>query len=121
MYRVESTGIDELFETAEEAAKYILDEEEIDNDLYDDMLNEVYGDVEICGYKYSAAYAFEEVDPIAYRCGLSDWKDDVYSEQLDEIVHMLESLYEGDDITVRGYTVTHEEDKEDNEESEEEE
>lgn len=39
---------------------------------YDDMLDE-QGDVIICSYTYSASIALKRVDPIAYRCGLSDY------------------------------------------------
>ena len=47
-------------------------EREMDESAYDDMLDECYGDIEICGLRYSASCALKEVDPIAYRCGLSD-------------------------------------------------
>ena len=49
-----------------------------DRDLheqYDEMLSEIYGEVEICGLKYDAARALKEIDPIAYRCGFNDWLD----------------------------------------------
>lgn len=40
---------------------------------YRDMLNECYGQVEICGYKYDAGCALNTVDPIAFRCGYADY------------------------------------------------
>ena len=40
---------------------------------YDQMLDDCYGDVEICGMKYSPSRALILVDPTAYRCGLGDW------------------------------------------------
>lgn len=43
--------------------------------MYDDMLDDVYGDVEIAGLTYSTSHALKEVDPIAYRVGFSDWLD----------------------------------------------
>ena len=46
---------------------------------YQEYLDEAYGDIEICGYTYSASQALESVDPIAYRVGLSD-----YESSLDE-------------------------------------
>ena len=42
---------------------------------YDDMLDEVYEDVQIAGYSYSTSNALKEVDPIAYHTGMSDWLD----------------------------------------------
>lgn len=45
------------------------------HDMYDDMLDEVYGTVSIAGYQYSASRSLREIDPIAYRCGFNDWLD----------------------------------------------
>lgn len=42
---------------------------------YDEMLDEVYGDAEVCGYTYSSSRALKELDPIAYDCGFNDWCD----------------------------------------------
>ena len=42
---------------------------------YDDMLNECYGEIDICGLKYNAAYALKRLDPTAYGCGMNDWLD----------------------------------------------
>lgn len=55
--------------------------------MYDEMLSDVYGEVEICGLKYDAADAFKRLDPIAYRCGFADyWSmliDDGYTKTED--------------------------------------
>ena len=40
--------------------------------MYDEMLDEVYGDFMDA---YSASRAFKAVDPIAYLAGLSDYMD----------------------------------------------
>lgn len=40
---------------------------------YDDMLDEIYGEVDVCGVSYSASRTLKEVDPTAYRCGYVDW------------------------------------------------
>jgi len=47
-------------------------------EMYDDFLDEVYGDADICGFKYQSSRALKEVDPTAYRCGFNDWLS--YSE-----------------------------------------
>ncbi len=53
------------------------------HEMYDDFLDDCYGDVKIGGYEYSTSKAMKEVDPIAYRCGFNDWLDsEVESEQL---------------------------------------
>ena len=49
--------------------------EKYTEDDYRDMLNDCYGEVSICGYNYDAAYALEEIDPTAYRCGFSDFQE----------------------------------------------
>ncbi len=40
---------------------------------YETMLDECYGDIEICGHTYSASHALKMVDPTAYDCGKSDY------------------------------------------------
>lgn len=42
---------------------------------YDDMLNDCYGTVNIAGCEFDTAYALNELDPIAYKCGWIDWCD----------------------------------------------
>jgi len=44
-------------------------------DLYDEMLDEVYGLVEIAGLQYETSRILKEIDPIAYRCKMMDWLD----------------------------------------------
>ena len=44
-------------------------------ELYADMLDEVYGVVTVAGMEYNTAYVLRNVDPIAFRCGLVDYLD----------------------------------------------
>jgi hypothetical protein len=48
---------------------------------FDEMLDEVYGDIDgmisVAGYRFNVSAALRELDPIAYRCGLSDYEDDM--------------------------------------------
>jgi hypothetical protein len=53
--------------------KYMVKHEA--TEAYNEMLNDCYPMVKICGYEYEPAYALKECDPIAYRCGFSDWLD----------------------------------------------
>lgn len=39
---------------------------------YDDMLNEVYGVVDV-GVKFPASWALRTLDPIVYECGFDAW------------------------------------------------
>jgi len=68
---------------------------------YDDFLDEITECCEMCK-RYGAARLLEEVDPIAYRCGFSDYLDslsDSYYEideeyylqsEVDEIIEEME-------------------------------
>lgn len=49
---------------------------------YDDMLDEVYGDVTVAGLEVATSRALRELDPIAYRVGLSDYVSDLLSDGL---------------------------------------
>lgn len=44
-------------------------------DAFENDLNECYGMVSVCGYEYEAGAVLREMDPIAFRCGFSDWID----------------------------------------------
>lgn len=39
---------------------------------FEDYLNDVYDEVNICGLKYSAGTALKEIDPIAFNCAMND-------------------------------------------------
>lgn len=38
-----------------------------------DMLDDAYGEIDVCGHQYAASDLLERVDPIAFRCGVSDY------------------------------------------------
>lgn len=43
---------------------------------YDSMLDDIYGDVELCGqYHYAHSRVLREMDPVAYDVGFNDWTD----------------------------------------------
>lgn len=50
-------------------------------EAYRDMLDECYGEIEICGYTYPASVALAQVDAIAYRQGLLDYEDSLDTEE----------------------------------------
>jgi hypothetical protein len=41
---------------------------------YRDELDELH-DIEICGMSFCASRILEELDPIAFNCGFTDWLD----------------------------------------------
>lgn len=54
------------------------EEIELTEQKYEDMLNDIYGMVEICGMTFASGRALKELDPTAFRCGMADepqkWK-----------------------------------------------
>jgi len=85
-------------------------EDQIDNyeidpddyiDEYDDMLDEL-GDVTIGTLSYSASRVLEEIDPVAYRCGLTDYVDSI---DLDDIAEYRELVDERDTIQDEIYDI----------------
>jgi hypothetical protein len=58
-------------------------------EMYEEMLDDCEGPVELCGMTYSASYVLKEIDPVAYRCGFNDYvdsltDDDIFVEGLTE-------------------------------------
>ena len=54
-------------------------ETELTDKEYREVLDELYGTVQVCGLTYSSGYALEELDPTAFRCGKAE-----YESSLDE-------------------------------------
>lgn len=88
-----------IFEDAGYAAQHII--ENLDDELYDEMLDECYGEIEICGLSYSASIALFRVDEIAYNCGKNDYYDSLYGD----IVYELERLDIDEETDIYGFTV----------------
>ena len=89
----------EMHTEAWEVAELIA--EDIDEELYDEMLNDCYPEVEIMGMAYDPSVALYRLDPIAYRCGFDDYKDSIARD----IEHELENMDDGDEEEFYGYTV----------------
>ena len=64
------------------------------DDEYDEMLDEIYGDVEICGMNYSSSQALKELDPIAYRCGKGDYESNYDLDNCEEYSDLKDELEE---------------------------
>lgn len=87
------------FTEAREVAQYIIDNAEL-TETYNDMLD-CYGMVNVCGYEYYPSIALERLDPIAYRCGYSDYTDSLYTDLESDI----DRLEDGEDSYFYGYEV----------------
>lgn len=49
-------------------------ETELSESEYEDVLNDLYGPVTICDMNYAQGTALKELDPVAFRCGKSDYE-----------------------------------------------
>jgi predicted nucleotide-binding protein (sugar kinase/HSP70/actin superfamily) len=56
-----------------------VSEREIE-EMYKEMLDDCYPEIDICGYKYSPSNALESVDPVAFNCGLNDYTSSDFVE-----------------------------------------
>lgn len=92
------------FDTVEEVSTYIV--ENMDDEYYDDMLDEIYGEINICGYNYYASNALARIDPVAYRCGYVDFCDSLYGD----IAYDIERMSDGDTLTEYNFEIVYTED-----------
>lgn len=90
MYKIDDIY---TYETAEDAAQHIV--ENIDESLYDDWLDEIDGPFAIGGSTFYPSEILSKCDPIAYRCGYSDFTNYIY----DEVLYDLERMNDDDCIT----------------------
>lgn len=52
----------------------------LSNSEYKDFLNEMYGSVTVCGQEFDQGDLLEDADPVAFRCGKSDYESQIQSE-----------------------------------------
>jgi len=76
-----SEKMTELYEAVIE--EYI--EEHNTEEAYEESLNEIYGDVSVCGYDRPQGTLLKEIDPIAFSVGMSDNEDSVRERAQEEI------------------------------------
>lgn len=50
--------------------------------MYNEMLDDCYDMIDICGCKYLPSRTFKTVDPIAYRCGFVDYLDSLLTDEI---------------------------------------
>ena len=75
-----------------------IDNFEIDGDKYDDKydewLDEIYGEIMIGNISFLPSRILKELDPIAYRCGFSDYIDSLDIEDDEEYQELQTELEE---------------------------
>ncbi len=68
--------------------------------IYDDFLNECYGEVKIAGFTYDTSRALYLLDKTAYICGESDYHDSLVTDFFDNSRHFSrEDMLTDDDKT----------------------
>lgn len=89
----EYTDIDELMSDIDD----YIDADEI----YDNMLDECYEDIDICGGDYAPSIALHRVDECAYNCGRNDYMSGVLSDMRYDIERLSDGeTYDNYDIEV---------------------
>ena len=70
----------------EKAEKRIIAElEPVDlEQLYRDMLDECEPEVKVAGLSFCASRIVEELDPVAFRCGVNDYADSLVNDSITE-------------------------------------
>ena len=87
---ISKNEIEEKIEYLEETKEKL--ENEFDEEEYDEMLNEIYEEVNICGYKYEPSHALKLIDEIAYDTGFNEWQSECITEKEEEIDNEIQDL-----------------------------
>ena len=49
-------------------------------DMYEELLNDCYEGVSVCGFEYEQGTLLRGADPIAFRCGVLEWEGNEFKE-----------------------------------------
>ena len=71
----------EVYKTYDEVSRAV---EICTEETFDDVLDDCYPEVEVCGYTYPASMVLKNTDPIAYRCALADYSSSILSDVEEE-------------------------------------
>jgi hypothetical protein len=85
--------------SADEAALALV--ENADEEYYDNFLDEIYGEIKVGSATYDASHILFRVDPVAYRCGRSDWEN----SEMEYAQELIEDMKHGDSIFIYGQDV----------------
>ena len=87
-------GLKDLIKETENKMQNFDKSEYLTDEKYDEMLDDYYGEVNICGMTFYSSVALRELDPIAYRCGFSDFADSMDNDEFEEYTKLQEELEE---------------------------
>ena len=59
---------------------------------YEEVLNELFGDVDVCGSTFNAGSLLKDNDNIAFRTGMNDHVDSMNNDDFEEYKELLEDL-----------------------------
>ena len=92
-FKISSDKFDELVESKVED---FINNWSIDEDDYENLIDEISEPIQIGNLSYSAGETLRAVDPIAFRCGCAEEEcpDHEIDEKRDEIIEELEKVYE---------------------------
>ena len=100
MYEFNSVKYDNI----DDLMSAVSDSIDMSDDDYEEILNDTYAEVEICGYMYSQGTAIRELDNTAFRVGKSEEIDNIITDLKYDIEHNRDDEYEiqycDDKITV---------------------
>lgn len=60
-------------------------EVELTNSEYEDVLNDIYGDVEVCGQTFGSGSILVDADPVSFRCMKGEYEDQLQSELKEQL------------------------------------
>lgn len=90
----------QISELEDRIDNFEIDEDKYD-EKYDEWLDEIYGEIMIGCISFLPSHILKELDPIAYRCGFSDYIDSLdieddedYQELQDELEEVKKELEE---------------------------
>ncbi len=90
----------QIAELEDKIDNFEIDEDKYDEN-YDEWLDEIYGEIMIGNISFLPSRILKELDPIAYRCGFSDYidsldieNDEEYQELQTELEEVKEELAE---------------------------
>jgi hypothetical protein len=83
----------QIAELEDKIDNFEIDEDKHD-DKYDEWLDEIYGEIMIGNISFLPSRILKELDPIAYRCGFSDYIDSLDIEDDEEYQELQTELEE---------------------------
>ena len=100
------------FTYLQKAVDYVI--EEMEHDVFDRYLDEIYEETDVCGHTFSTSYALKNLDEDAYNEFFNNWADSFSHD----IERTLDRMHDGDSQKVFGVDVEFEGDPEDDDEEE---